>query len=397
MDNLNGGGVQRSMLRLADELIGRGHEIDVVCCFLRGDFMSQLPPSVYTHELRKGRRSATRLMALKADPMGLPAMLRTVMIGHQMHFFLRRAPALARYMLERRPTAVLSATPFANIAAVWARDVSRVPARVIATERSALSHILLGSPQPRRYLLPRLLRRVYDRADAVVAVSKALADDVATVTGFPRHRILTIYNPVIGPEVADLKRHPVAHPWLQGSGPPVVLAVGRVSLDQKDYPTLLEAFAILRRERDARLILVGGEFNEETTAHARQVLRDRAQALGIAANFDMPGFDPNPFAWMARASLFVLSSRFEGLPGVVIQALACGCPVVATDCPTGPREILDDGRYGALVPVGDPIAMAAAMKSTLDSPPPRDLLEARGASFSVSSSVDAYEALIRGA
>jgi len=158
--------------------------------------------------------------------------------------------------------------------------------------------------------------------------------------------------------------------------------VGRLT-EQKDFSTLLQAFAQVRAQRQARLLLLGeGEMRDELTA--------LGLALGIAKDLSLHGFTNNPFAYMARAAVFVLSSAYEGLPGVLIQALACGCPVVSTDCPSGPSEILENGQYGRLVPVGDPAAMAQAILSTLEAPPDRGLLQKQASLFSVDRAVEQY-------
>jgi glycosyltransferase involved in cell wall biosynthesis len=230
--------------------------------------------------------------------------------------------------------------------------------------------------------------RTYPFADAVVAVSSELADDLSAVAGLPRGLIRTVYNPVVGPELPALAAEPAGHPWLRPGGPPVVLGAGRL-VEQKDFPTLLRAFALVRRERPARLVILG-----EGPAGAREGLAALAAGLGVAADLDLPGFVANPYAYMARAAAFALSSLHEGLPGVLIQALACGCPVVSTDCPSGPREILDGGRYGRLVPVGDHEALARAILACLDDPSGREERVARAAAFGLERAVDRYLELI---
>lgn len=189
------------------------------------------------------------------------------------------------------------------------------------------------------------------------------------------------------PNLAELAAAPPPHPWLaQCDGPPVVVAAGRLD-GQKNFTLLLEAFARMRLKRPAKLLIFG-------EGSKRPQLEARTQALGIDADVALPGFIKNPFSAFSRAALFVLSSDQEGLPGVLIEALACGCPVVATDCPSGPSEILDGGRFGELVPVGDADALAAAMARTLDCPLPAQTLRARGVEFSLASSVNHYLALL---
>jgi glycosyltransferase involved in cell wall biosynthesis len=263
-----------------------------------------------------------------------------------------------------------------------------VPTRVIVTERNTTTPAARRGRAWKRRYLPALLRHAYPMADAIVAVSDGVADRLAQATGLPRGLILTVYNPVVGPELAALAARPPGHPWLRPGGPPVVLGAGRL-VEQKDFPTLVRAFALVRRARPARLVILG-----EGPAGAREGLQALAAGLGVAADLDLPGFVANPFAYMARASVFALSSLHEGLPGVLIQALACGCPAVSTDCPSGPREILDGGRHGPLVPVGDPAALARAILACLDDPSGREERIARGAAFSLDRAVDRYLELI---
>jgi glycosyltransferase involved in cell wall biosynthesis len=167
------------------------------------------------------------------------------------------------------------------------------------------------------------------------------------------------------------------------------MGVGRLT-DQKDFPTLLRAFARVRAQRDVRLVILGGAKDMDKSVERQALLLKMAGDLGVAADVDLPGFVKNPYAFLARASLFVLSSRFEGLPGAMIQALACGCPVVSTDCPTGPAEILDNGRYGPLVRMGDDAAMAVAIEQTLDAPLPASVLQRRAADFGEDRAVEGY-------
>jgi glycosyltransferase involved in cell wall biosynthesis len=167
----------------------------------------------------------------------------------------------------------------------------------------------------------------------------------------------------------------------------VLVAVGRLH-EQKDFQTLLRAFALVRARRSARLIILG-------EGPERPALEAGVAKLGLTEDVDLPGFVPNPYAFMAGASQFVLSSRYEGLPTVLIEAMACGCPVVSTDCPSGPGEILDNGKYGRLVPVGDAAALAEAMEATLDAPPPAAELKARADLFHIDRVIDSYRRLLR--
>jgi glycosyltransferase involved in cell wall biosynthesis len=206
--------------------------------------------------------------------------------------------------------------------------------------------------------VPHLVKRFYPWSDYIIGNSSGVANDLVQVIGLPSDRIRVLYNPVITPKVREKARAPVNHPWFE-SGDPILLAVGRFT-KQKDFPTLIRSFAKVHRNRQARLFILGeGPNRPELEALVRQ--------LGLEAEVAMPGFVENPYGYMSKASVFVLSSRWEGLPTVLIEAMYAGAPVVATDCPSGPREILKDGAYGKLVPVGDADALAKAILSTLAS------------------------------
>ena len=189
-------------------------------------------------------------------------------------------------------------------------------------------------------------------------------------------------NPVVTPDLLEQAAAPLDHPWFGPDQPPVILGVGRLH-PQKDYPTLLRAFAKLRAQRQARLVIIG-EGGE------RPALESLAAELGVDGDVDLPGFTRNPYRFMGRAAIVALSSRWEGSPNILVEAMACGTPVVATDCPSGPAETLENGRYGRLVPMGDPAALADALGRTLDAPPPVDDLIARSRDFEMAAASLAY-------
>jgi glycosyltransferase involved in cell wall biosynthesis len=234
-------------------------------------------------------------------------------------------------------------------------------------------------------LWPFLLRSFYPWAASIVAVSQGAADDLARTSGLPRDRIRVIYNPVITPAILAQARQTPDHPWFSPGSPPVILGVGRLTR-QKDFPTLLRAFARLRRQRPGRLIILG-------EGEDRPALEALIAELGLTEDAALPGFRDDAMGFMASSALFVLSSAWEGLPTVLIEALAAGTRVISTDCPSGPREILQEGRLGALVPVGDPAALADAMVSALGSSAGRVPPEAL-APFTRDSAVDNYLHLI---
>ena len=335
MPSLFGAGGQRSMLNLAHGIAECGYAVDLVLAQAEGPFLAEVRRPVRVVDL-KASRAVTSL------------------------------PALVRYLRREQPEAMLSVFGYVNIIALCAWRLAGVRTRLSVNEQNTVSLEAGNASSWRARLTPRLIKRFYPWANYVIGNSQGVADDLSQVTGLPRERIKILYNPVVTPELREKARAPSNHPWLKPDQPPVLLAVGRLQV-QKDYPTLIHAFARVRHTRPVRLLILG-------EGKERPLLEALIRELGLEQDVSLPGFVMNPYAYMARASLFVLSSRWEGLPTVLIEALCCGTPVVSTDCPSGPREILRDGQYGQLVPVGDADALARAIEITLagktPSPPP---------------------------
>lgn len=333
---MGGGGAERAILKLAQGITARGIAVDLVLARAEGPLLTEVPESVCLVNLN-ARRLLTSL------------------------------PALVRYLRRERPAALLSVL-HANLIALWAKRLAGVPTRVVVSERNTLSQKARHyASDLRMRLTPQLVRCFYPWADGIVAVSEGVADDLVQVAGIPRERIRVIYNPIVTPDLRAKAQALLEHPWFGSGEPPVILAAGRLTA-QKDYPTLIQAFAQVRKTRAARLLILG-------EGEERPVLEALIRQLGLEQDVSLPGFILNPYPFMVQAALFVLSSRWEGLPGVLIEALYCGVPLVAADCPSGPREILAEGKYGLLVPVGDPIALSRAIEVTLagkKTHPPRE-------------------------
>lgn len=389
LTDLNGGGIQKMTVSLAGALAERGHEPVIVLYSARGVLNSQIPANVAVHHLKAGSRLAARLAPVWADPLALPWLILPVMLPRKPPPGLKYLPSLARFLRRYRPDALISAAPNCNLAAVWANRLAGGHAKVLISERTAPSKLLTKTRNWRIRFLPPLMHRTYQQADVIVAVSKALGDDLAAIARIPRRRIVTIYNPVVGEDLATLTREPIDHPWFARGAPPVILSAGRLSA-QKDFPTLIRAFAALRATHEARLVILGGVAEDDKTEARQQELVALAESLGVAADLCLLGFVANPYAYMARSRLFVLSSAWEGFGNVLVEAMACGCPVVSTDCPHGPGEILDGGRYGRLVPVGHAAAMASAIAAELERRPDRAMLRRRSEDFTVGHSVEGY-------
>lgn len=393
MHGLTGGGVQRATLNLSRALTERGHKVDIVVGTIDEERRHRVPQGVRLLKLRRSFRWRFWPLVWRADPEGRRLALRPVLLPLVPQKALYYLADLTRYLREERPDAMVAADTYCNIAAIWARRQAGTPTRIIVSERNALGAQLLRPERRRAWrwrYAPPLIRHVYPQADAIVSVSDGVRDDLAAVAGLPVDSIVTIYNAsFLGETTRRLIAEPVTHPWLVDKSAPVLVGVGRLVLP-KDFATLIRAFARVRAVRPARLIILG----DEKTRGERARLQALATELGVAADVDLHGFVENPFAFLARADVFVLSSRREGIANVVIEALVCGCPVVSTDCQFGPYEVLEGGRYGRLVPVGDDQAMAAAIVETLDNPPDREVLRERGATFSLERVAQRYLELI---
>jgi glycosyltransferase involved in cell wall biosynthesis len=255
----------------------------------------------------------------------------------------------------------------------------------VVSERNHLSRAAANAD--RRFVKRGdLARHFYPLADACVGVSGGVADDLSDLIGMSREKIVAVKNPVVTAELASRAAEPVDHPWFEAGAPPVVLAAGRLTA-QKDYPTLLRAVDLVRRTRPIRLLILG-------SGPERESLTALADALQLDDLVEFHGFAENPYAFMARASVFVLASAWEGSPNALVEAMACGCPVVSTDCPSGPAEILDDTRYGKLVPVGDSDALSRAIAELLDDPTDTALLRKGAARYSSAVSAEHYERVL---
>jgi glycosyltransferase involved in cell wall biosynthesis len=304
-------------------------------------------------------------------------------------------PALARVIRRERPDVVLCMHGGANVVAAAAHLAARSPARLVLSERSAL--VRDDRSRARTVIELAAKRALYRRADAVTAVSAGVGRDLVARLGLAADRVAVVYNPVLEDDLAAQAAAPIDHPWFAvagaGAGVPVIAAVGRL-VAIKDYPALLAAFARIRAERPARLAILGD-------GPLRGELAGRITAAGLAGDVELFGFQPNPFAFLARARLLLHASHAEGLPGALIQAMACGAPVVSTDCDFGPREVVTDGRDGYLVPVGDVAALAARAGALLADAglAARMSAAARQSArrFAAATVIDAYERAITGA
>jgi glycosyltransferase involved in cell wall biosynthesis len=349
LPSLGGGGAERSIASIASGLAARGAAVTLILCKADGPFLSEV-------------NSCVRIIDLRAASAP------------------RALPGLVRHLRNSPPVTLLSAMSHANVVAAMAHRISGSSARLVFSEHSHLSSSLAEYRGLRMQIARAMMPGTYRRADRIVAVSCGVADDLLRHLPLDRERVVTIYNPVVTERLFRMSEETPSHPWFAGSIP-VVLATGRL-IPLKDFSTLIDAFAKLRRKRPMRLLILG-------EGSLRSALLAQAARLGLAEDVSLPGFDANPFAAMRAASVFVLSSRYEGLANVLIEAMACGARVVSTDCPGGPSEIIEGGRWGALVPVGNSDAMAAAIADALDDPTPPDVRR-RAMAFTEEASVNRY-------
>ena len=324
--NLSGGGAERVMVNLMHSFVQLGLKIDLVLnTKTKSPYLSMVPPEVRILGLKLGVRKGI--------------------------------PKLISYLRQEQPQALLSSLHFNTDIAVLAKVLSGVSTKVVVREANHLSTKARNSRDIKERLVPLATRLTYPWADGIVAVSEGVAKDLANITGLPRSRIRVIYNPTVTPELLDKSQESLDHPWFKEGEPPVILAVGRLE-PQKDFPTLIRAFAKVQKLQSARLLILG---SGQEQAHLNQIVHK----LNLEKDVAIPGFAKNPYNYMKQAAVLVLSSAWEGLPNVLIEAMALGTPVVATNCPSGPEEILDRGKYGKLVPVGEDNKMAEAILSVL--------------------------------
>lgn len=354
LPSLYGGGVERVLVNLTRGLVEQGVSIDLVLVRAEGPYLSLIPPQVRIINLQKSRLIAS-------------------------------LPGVVRYLKQNKPATFLTAMEDTNLVALWSRFLAGASTRMVVSVHNTISQEVQNSKQLKRRISPYMVRRFYPMADAVVTVSQGAANDLARL-GLPKDNIKVIYNPVVTSDLFEKVKDPVDHPWFAPGEPPVIIGIGRLE-KQKDFDTLLQAFAKVQQQRPARLMILG-------EGQARSHLETLAKELGIAEQIALPGFVNNPYAYMSKAAVFVLSSLYEGLPTVLIEAMAAGTKVVSTNCESGPAEILENGRYGKLVPVGDASAMAEAINITLDEVPDREALRRKAVEFSLERAIAEYRQVL---
>ena len=355
LPDMRGGGAERVALRLMEDFVAAGHEVQLVLMEARGELMPLLPPEVRVFDLHARR-------------------IRNVIFP------------LRRYFREEQPDAIQVSMWPLTVMGVVAHRLSRSRARVVLSEHITLSKQYAYLGRIAWAQLRQSIRFFYPLADARIAVSRQAADDLARISGIPRETIDVVYNPVGAPPDDAAPGPDIEAFW--GGAPARIITVGSLK-EQKNHKLLISSFARLARTRPARLMILGeGELRGEL----EQLARDE----GVAEHVVMPGFFADPWPFYLSANLFALSSDYEGYPLVLIEAMRAGLPIVSTDCERGPDEILAGGRFGALVPCGNAEAFAAAMARMLDDPTDAQILRDRAESLSGQDTSDRYLQLMTG-
>ena len=346
------GGVERMIANLCESLVDAPIDLDVLLIKARGPYVDRLPESAKIIPLR-ARHSLTSVWEV------------------------------ARYLNRQRPDALLAIKHRGILAALRARQLARTDTPIWGRLGTTVSAALANKSAWRRQHWYRAMRKHYPKLEKLIAVSQGVADDVLDITGMSESRVAVLRNPTITPEMLAAATEPVEHLWLSvDSTVPVIMGVGRLT-EQKDFATLIAAFAKVRSQREARLLILGdGELRSKLIA--------QATTLGVDKHVALPGFQSNPWAWMSKASVFALSSRWEGSPNTLTEAMALGVPVVSTDCPSGPRELLDSGRIAPLVKMGDVNVLASALLSVLAEPPRSEVLSEAVSAYHRDVSATAY-------
>lgn len=345
------GGVEKMVSNLARGFLQAGHKVDMVLIKAKGSHLDSIP-------------AEARVINLKA---------KTALLS---------LPGLVRYLQKEKPKTLLAAKDRAGRAALLARRLTGKPERVLLRLGVNLTQSMQGKSALQKALRYYPARWLYPWADRIICVSQGVADDIAAVTGLPASKFRVIFNPVLSPKIHGLAAQKPENQWFIAPGACRIVAVGRLTR-QKGFDVLLQAFAKLCRQKPCRLLILG-------EGPLRTQLQRQVQELDLERQVQLPGFEPNPYAFMARADLFVLSSRYEGSPNALKEALALGTPVVATDCNSGPRQILQEGRFGPLVPVDDAQSLARAMQQVLDSPPEKNWLQQAVAGYTLEASSRCY-------
>jgi len=364
--NLEIGGTERAMTRLLQGLNKEIFQVSLLLTEEKGPFLKEIPQDISIYNFNT------------------PYVRNT--------FF-----KLIKYLQKEKPQILVSFLIHVNIISILAKILSKTNTKIIISERTTFSHLpeiaktvkdkLLAS-----IFLKPLVKLTYPLADAIVCVSKGVAEDLSQfLSRSKRNKIKVIYNPVVNKELYALANQPIDHPWFLNKEIPVILAVGRLT-KAKDYPALLKTFSLISQKQKVHLVILG-------EGEERKNLEELIDKLNISENINLPGFEENPYKYMKKAEVFVLCSKLEGFPNVLVEAMTLGTPVISTNCQSGPNEIIENGKNGILVPVGNEKVLAKAILKILDNPSLAQKFSLEGKktaqNFTLEKSVKEYEKLFQ--
>jgi glycosyltransferase involved in cell wall biosynthesis len=353
--SLRGGGAEKIFVNLANGFIEKNLKVDLVLAQKEGPYLKDLSEKINIINLNKKRILFSLLPLIK-------------------------------YLKKEKANILISALSHANIIALMANFLINNKVKIIVTEHNPISIKNNKLSFLKKILTKFFIKKLYKKAKGVVAVSQGVADDFVETLNISKNNLFTIYNPINILDIKEKSKQEIYHKWLNDNKHETIIAVGRLAI-QKNFLLLIKAVEIVRKKIDIKLIILG-------EGEERNNLENLIKELNLQDSIDLVGFVDNPYAFLSKSNVFILSSIHEGLPTVLIEAMACGTPVVSTDCPSGPSEILEDGKYGKLVPVNDPEALAKAIIETLNNPIDSKKLQKRANFFSVENSVNKYLEII---
>lgn len=325
--SLHGGGAEKAMVNVANGIVRKGYSVDLILTKAEGEYLNDINKDVNIINLNK------------------PRVLYSIL-------------PLIKYLRNIQPHSILSAMNYVNLICIFSVWMSGVKSRIIVSERTTLSKVKKFNKNYKRKIINLLVKKMYTFTDKIICVSNGVAEDLHINYKIPNEKLCVIYNPVVNKKLIELSEENFNHNWFQSGQVPVILSVGRL-IEDKDFDTLIYAYSEVIKSYNCKLLILG-------EGDKRKHLEELILKLGLQDMVSLPGFVNNPYVYMKNAAVFVLSSRREGLPNVLIEAMACGTPVVSTNCVSGPREILEDGKYGTLVNVGDVMALADAINNVLN-------------------------------
>lgn len=348
--SLNIGGVEKNTLRLAKGFISKGYEVDLLLIRTEGPYLTQLDSKI-------------NVINLKTNSA------------------FKSIWAIAKYLSKSKPDVLISAKDYINIVVLMAKLLANVPTKIIVTSRTQLSVELKNMKLTRKIKMIAFVKLLYPFADSIVAVSKGVSKDLRDIIGFNKINIHVIYNPIVDSEIEEKLKDSFDRSIFSTSKN-IILSVGRLTA-QKDFPTLLKALRIVKEEKEVLLIILG-------EGQEREKIENMISELGLDKDVKLLGNIYNPYPYMEMADLFVLSSKWEGFGNVIVESMAVGTPVVSTNCPSGPSEILEDGKYGILVPVEKHKDLAIAIIKGLNCEWNKCILVKRANEFTVEKAVEGY-------